>query len=287
MIAGKGNDYVRLVTSTDADSGMSMSLAAFDASPSTNTLLEFRRDAVTGASLQKSVTVNIVVDNSLVDAYNTGYIDSYNAEVDEYNDNLDVNGDGVDDLDPKDYLDYLTPLPASVYTLESNTVTFAPGEFAKYVSIHLNPATLSFTKQYAVGVKVNNPSSDYKISEAGNESLVKVVIKNQYDGEYHSTGYFSHPTSPRDIDKDKTLSTRGASEVETELADLTPRTMRIIINSDNTLQINENGSVSPVGATLVPGDPVYNNKYDPATKTFYLKYAYGAGRLITEAIKKK
>jgi hypothetical protein len=294
QIAGKGDNYIRLITTPDADSGFFISIAGFDATPSTNTFLEVRRDAVTNADLNTSVTATFVIDNTIVDDYNATYVVDYNAAVDEYNADLDVNDDGIDDLEPEDYIDNLYIPDPSTYNIPSTTVTFAPGESVQYIPMDLtDPATLGFVKGYALGVRLQNPSGNFKISEAGKETLVRVVIKNQWDGVYaFGPGNIERFTAgaPNEDDplqgdfkslSDRSLETLGPNSVSFSPLwatgggvggiDGTFITVDPNVGADGKMAVT---MASATNATLanIPGE---ENSYDPATKTFKLAFAWG------------
>ena len=115
---------------------------------------------------------------------------------------------------------------------------------------------------------------------AGNTGVVYVSlpIQNPYVGNYHCTGYFQHPTSPRAINLDQTMSTINCNTVLSFVGDLgAGRPLWLQINPDNSVTlIDQSGlGVAPLGA----------NTYNPGTRTFSLNYGYPAAaptRIITE-----
>jgi hypothetical protein len=286
-VEGKGSNFIRIMAETDADSEMNLGLSAFDASPGTSTLLEIRRDVVSASELAKPVTVSFEIDNTLITEYNA-HVDEYNAYVIEYNKDLDEDNDGANDLkalDPKQHHIVLDP---AFYSIETQTVTFAAGEFVKYIPMTLDPSTLSFTDIYSLGIRFPNDAPGYKYTSSGNNVVLHVVIKNKYHGTYSAKGYFNHPTagSSRDIERDKELATTGPNTVETELGDLggAGYVMELTVNPDNTVTIV--GS-TPSGALAVKQD-YQTNTWDPATGKFDLKYSYGApARIINEILTPK
>jgi hypothetical protein len=79
--------------------------------------------------------------------------------------------------------------------------------------------------------------------------------------------------------------------VEMELGDL-GIFVKVTINADNTLTVGPGSGTSGTTAlvAIIPGDATYNNTYDPATKTFKLKYGYpmpSPTRIITEIVTRK
>ncbi|WP_461131409.1 BT_3987 domain-containing protein [Spirosoma aerophilum] len=210
----------------------------------------------------QDVTVSLAVDQATLDAYNKANSTTY------------------------------TLLPATLYQASSLTATVKAGS-------RLAPITLSFFSgadkvpdptayndaEYALPLKITSASNNVAVSSNYGTKIIILKIKNPYDGDYHSVGYFTHPTatSSRKIDKDKTLSTIDGTTVQTEYADLggSNYLMWLRVNADNTV------TIIPKGATPATSSQFGTNTYDPATHKFTLNYKYpGAGgdRVINEVI---
>ncbi|MFC0516019.1 BT_3987 domain-containing protein [Mucilaginibacter angelicae] len=188
-------------------------------------------------------------------------------------------------------------LPTSLYTISSTKVTattsgnlnakFAPGDFQNYFTIKLDGSKFDLTKKYALAYIISD-AAGLSIHAASKDTLYTFfAIKNKYDGEYHSTGTFHHPTAgDRAIDRDKTLTTAGATAVSTEIGDI-GGSMTLTVN-EATNEVTVSGNVSATQPLLpVPG---LTNTYDPATKSFILNYRYlggGGYRVVEETIKHK
>lgn len=174
-------------------------------------------------------------------------------------------------------------LPSSAYTIVNPVIKAGTRDANFSVNVKL-PKTLDFSKEYVIPVGITD-ASGVKIS--GNLGFMNIFVggtPNKYDGAYSSTGYFSHPTAPRDILRDKTLKTIDKATSETEFADL-GSPMWLKVNKDNTVTIIPQGSAAGLAG---PFEQTGINKYDPVTKTFTLNYQYNVGtRVITEVIKKK
>jgi hypothetical protein len=281
-IDGKGNNFLRIVASADADSKINLGSSAFNASPGTSTFLQIRRDVVSGGELAKPATIKFTIDNSIVDKYNA-YVDEYNAYVDEYNSDLDKDDDGVEEAEELEHKEHHNILSADYYTLSSTTVDFASGEFAKEIPMTLNPTDLSFLEKYSLGVKITEAPSNYIFTSEGNDVLVQVIIKNPYHGVYLAEGVFIHPTAgERPIKRDKDLLTTGPNSVITELGDLggAGYQMTLTVNTDNTV------TITPAGVTPNVDQSYGSNFYDPETNKFHLHYAYNtaAPRIIKEVL---
>lgn len=191
-------------------------------------------------------------------------------------------------------------LPDSTFQLLSTTATVDP-------TTHLAPFQLKITStkiqpghDYALGFTLATTASGI-IASNKNTTVIGVTVKNQYDGSYHSNGYFYHPSSPRAINNlAKTVSTVNANTSITTLGDLGNQ-IYLTVDATNHVTVSDVGtgpgitptstlSSLPAPYTSFNGNTaIYNNTYDPATKTFYLRYGYrgGTGWRVTEEILKK
>ncbi|QEM10994.1 BT_3044 domain-containing protein [Mucilaginibacter rubeus] len=230
-------------------------------------VFSIKRDAKSAADLQKDQTV---VLKSIPDA------------ITKYNDD---NGTAYE------------LLPTSLYTVSSTKVTtttsgnlnakFAPGDFQNYFTIKLDGSKFDLSKKYALAYVISD-AAGLTIHAASKDTLYTFfAIKNKYDGAYHSTGTFHHPTAgDRAIDRDKTLTTAGATAVSTEIGD---------IGGSMTLTVNETTNVVTVSGNVSASQPLIpvpgkTSTYDPATKSFILNYQYtgsGGFRVVEETIKHK
>ncbi len=226
-----------------------------------------------GSKATKDIHIKVAVDQTILDDYNT------------------ENGTSIPALDPADY------------TIVTDAVIPAGQQYAP-VKITI-PSTMSISpdNSYAIALKILSADAGYTIASNMSKTLVEVVIKNQYDGDYVSNGYFYHPSAPRGItDRPKTLATVNATSVWTELGDLGGAGYFAIFDTDpvsNAVTIRQYpGSVAIVdfGTGLPSSNPGYtaqwansadcNNLYDPATESFKVRYGYvgGTGYRVTEEI---
>lgn len=182
-------------------------------------------------------------------------------------------------------------LPAAAYALNT-TVTIPAGQSYVEVSITLKKAAMDPTKSYALGLQIASVSDpNIKLPATSKQALLGILLRNIYDGDYLATGHFEHPTAPRDFDDlEVNLATIGATSVSKDLGDLGSGTkINITVNANNTVTISPGAGASGTIASVgnMSGDAVYNNTYDPATHTFWLKYGYplpGPTRIITEKV---
>jgi len=129
-------------------------------------MFEVRRDPNSENALNSATTVVLQKDDAIIDAYNEENETTYE------------------------------PLPTSLGTTVpvaaadgKVTLEFGPGEFAKGIIINVPNATLfDFAKQYALAYKLVSVSgTGVKSTAFGDEILVNVGVKNQYDGVYEVT----------------------------------------------------------------------------------------------------
>ncbi|AXY73533.1 DUF1735 domain-containing protein [Paraflavitalea soli] len=219
--------------------------------------------SLTGPASDKDVQVTLAATPSIVTAYNAENQTTYEV------------------------------LPTAAYDLNT-TVTIPAGQSYIEVSLRLKKAAMDPTKTYALGLQIASVSDpNIKIPATSKQALLGILLRNIYDGDYLATGHFEHPTSPRDyVDLEVNLPTIGATSVSKDLGDLGPGTkINITVNPDNTVTIAPGAGTTSTGSNTaavaaIAGDPVYNNRYDPATHTFWLKYGYPnpATRIVTEKV---
>lgn len=181
---------------------------------------------------------------------------------------------------------------AGMFTLinPGGVVTIPKGSHTGYLQLKFKPSSF-LGGSYALGYEITTvDKSGYTISGNLKSGIIAIIVKNQYDGDYLAEGHFEHPTSPRDFEEEVTLSTTGANSVSKNLGDLGNATKIILtINANNTVTVTPGPGTSGTTASVanLPTVGIYNNTYDPATHTFYLRYGYpnpGPTRIVTETV---
>ena len=221
-------------------------------------------------TLTSPVVVTLALDPEALDAYNAENI--------------------IADSTCQCYVPYTMLDPAAYTTPANNQVTIAPGQQIVKFNVVINQSLIDFTTV--------NPMLAFKISSATGATvasnlsviLVPVKLKNPYEGSYHVTGYFNHPSGPRYEDLDKDLSTISPVRSETFVGDLgnlfqfdvsPTNTLVNFVNSDHGLAApfvsicctdNAAGNANFPAATF--SHVQYNNTYDPATGIFWMHYGY-------------
>lgn len=198
-----------------------------------------------------------------------------------------------------------TLMPSNLYSFDSSVTIHNAGvlntaDFSvKFKTAALDTAgnNLFISNEYVLPIIIKN-AGGYEIASNFRMILMRVTAKNPYDADYKVTGWFFHPTSGRAINLTKHLSTASAIGLQAGAGDLgTPFTFDVSGNNSLTNWVSfgftssgfmtqdNPGNVDYSNASNaghVPGDAtfnstIYNNTYDPATKTFYMHYGYVNG----------
>lgn len=193
---------------------------------------------------------------------------------------LEVNAFALDAYNEEAHTSYVL-LPTDLYEMPTSA-TIPKGETKVTVPFTVYSSQFDFSLVYALPLSIVSSSSGLISSNFGTGIFV-TVAKNKYDGAYHSTGYFQHPSSPRAIDRDKEMITTAKFVNQTEFADLGSAVQYAVDQVDNTVTFV--GTV-PQSAYMLPPATIngllYDNTYDPTTRTYRLYYQYsGAGGFRT------
>jgi hypothetical protein len=193
-------------------------------------------------------------------------------------------------------------MPEAWYTVGSATpktggaggtykIVLQPGEFAKQIYITVPNATLlDPSLKYALGFTITAADANGKISV--NKSIViEIGAKNAYDGLYEDTWTNYHPTSNPGYTGDKTnieLRTTGANKCKMwfnaagaygnpailggSLGYFGAQEPEYTVNTaTNQVTVQNVAAGAVTFYTMAVG---FNSRYDPAVKTFYVKYGY-------------
>ncbi len=195
-------------------------------------------------------------------------------------------------------------MPAGSYTINSLNVTVPAGEITSdAIKITIADAlALDATKKYGIGFKIASADQGYTVAKNLSTMVVAFTIKNQYEGTYAATGYLYHPTASRPVDEEKEVLTVNATTSQVFLGDLgtagyvawfqvDPATNAVTITpapgaagAPYTMFTTGLPSSNPGYTPAWPGSADCDNTYDPATKTFKVRYGYlgGNGWRVTE-----
>ena len=179
-------------------------------------------------------------------------------------------------------------LPSADYST-ALTVTIPAGQREVNLNVAINGSLFDPSKQYALPLTITDVSSGNVISANYKTIIYNFSLKNPYDGVYTLkgyalragdpvlTGYFSG--IPQTLFTSSVNSVGGFSQVwagGASLGGLNP----ISLTVDPVT--NKVTVTSTVNATLTT-DPAYDNRYDPATKTFYISFYWNAGKTSRDA----
>ncbi len=241
----------------------------FIATPKQLLAATIRRDPADQASLLTTMTVVVKDDTAAVRAVNASFVN----------------------------------MPSSLYTISvpktggiggTFNLVFQPGEFSKEIYITVpDPTQLNPSSQYGLGFTITSVDGGGLIS-ANNSIVVEVGAKNKYDGKYSLTWTNYHPSSNPGYTGGSTvieMHTTGGNSCKMWWPDAGAYCMPAILGgSPSYFGIQEpEYTVNPVtNAVTVQNVAVgavtfysmatgFNSHYDPATKTFYVKFGYGSG----------
>jgi hypothetical protein len=197
------------------------------------------------------------------------------------------------------YIEILTP-----------TVTIKAGTRNAYAHVKVwNANTLSACDNFMAPISITEATGGVIVSDAVNmgSRLMALPIANKYQGNFHASGYFKHPTaaSSRAIDMDKFYSTLTCKSVHGDLADLGPDyTMDLIVDESAVVMVGGNptykvtiiGYGAQVTEQLDVADDLITmatgvtfNYWDINANKFVLRYHYNNGaawREIMETLTK-
>jgi len=183
-------------------------------------------------------------------------------------------------------------------TILNPTVTIAAGTRNAYAHVKVwNANLLSACDNYMAPISITGATGGVIVSDPVNmgSRLMALPIANKYQGNYHATGYFKHPTASasRAIDQDKFYSTLTCKSVHGDLADLGPDyNFDLIVDESAVVMVDGNptykvtivqygpvvGEQLDVSDDLISGATgVTFNYWDINAKKFVLRYRYNNG----------
>lgn len=194
-------------------------------------------------------------------------------------------------------------MPDSTYRLATTRVIIKAGNtLSEPFTFTVFPGKVNAAFSYLLPMSITSISGGPADIEAASGTGVALyhVIGNPLAGIYQSTGYFYHPTLPRAINEVKVIGAVSPTVLAVDLGDLGASGYRanlVVDPATNNVTITAapgapaapytqfNTGVAPAGYTQNPlGFSGRANYYDPATKTFYLRYGYvgATGFRVTE-----
>jgi hypothetical protein len=193
-----------------------------------------------------------------------------------------------------------TPVPATAFSLLSNEFAFNRERRTAMVRATISPSAI-LDDTYAVGLSIAEVSNG-EISSIAKSVIVFISIKNAYDGIYSikgyseipGTGYIGNFTVPCSEEVGVVTASDNAVFLSPAQPVADGGSFVYISNLLPTIQFDlTTNKVTGVTAQsggidlIFPYDAGYDSRYDPATKTIYLKYGVapmGSGRFIIDTL---
>jgi len=234
-------------------------------------IADLRKDTKTETDLNTATTITITNTQAFLDAYNTAHGTTYEL------------------------------LPAAAYKITAKsgvtvtgntwTINLAPGEFAREISISLDKSQMDLSLSYAFGLKITQTSVG-TVSLGTGSSIVNVLVKNKYDGEYDVTGTMTDvgvSTITGDLPMTYHLITTGERSVigwstkyEDYFVDILSAGAgsvygsfcpEFLFDANNNIIAVTNAYGQPAGnGRYAQLDPSGINKWDPATGNIDVKF---------------
>lgn len=233
-----------------------------------------------------NTNVEIKLTNTTATAQNdiSIYLIKVDALVSEYN---TINGTGLE------------PLSGASSALDfdfSKPVVMKKGTRVVTVPMRLNASRLDLNKQNALGVAILKVVGADLNTGAESKLVIEFGTRNQYDGYYQVKGAAYHPTYGNYVFNSQgifacgsgfALITSGANSVDlnpgqplvnagalTYFAAVLPR---FTVN-----QTTNKVAITTTNTTVFTQYPAYDSRYDPGTKTFFVKYGWSGDRVATD-----
>lgn len=265
--AGAGASVYLPLAATNTNNPVVFSYAATAASPSIPVYV----DLASPKTLSTSTSVTLAVDSAYLNQFNTD------------------NGTA-----------YLL-MPSDAYTTSGWDLTIPAGQRLDSMLVTFDFNKLDLSQSYILPVTIVDASQPI---EQWNHLMLNIVVKNQFDGDYATTGYVFHPSVPRAVDDVYHIGTAGPYTCTIPYGDLGSSNYYFNATINGTSGIVSLINYAPVGAApassgfmtadnpgaidyslALPDAPgkapwlssTYNNTYNYSTQTFLVHVGYITG----------
>lgn len=198
-----------------------------------------------------------------------------------------------------------TAIPSSIFTVDSYEVTIPQSTGVAYLKVKLNPAGIA-AGDYAAGFSIAEVSNG-EISKIKKNLLIAVAVKNKYDGVYAVKGYAflgTNTSAPYFFDADCSYEvwavTTGPNSVSLDaqpiyrngattygFGNVIPEFV-FDLSTDKVTAVRPSPFItgSPAALFFPYGSPAYDSRYDPATKSIYVRYGVttNPGWFVTDTL---
>jgi len=191
-------------------------------------------------------------------------------------------------------------MPADAYTVDGWDVNIPAGKRIDSMVVHFDFNKLDLTESYILPITIAQASQPI---EQWNHLMLNIQVKNQYDADYHCTGYVFHPSAPRADDATYHISTAGPVTCTFPFGDLgsggylfnakvdgasgvvpvdnyavtggsaAPPGSGFMV-ADNPNNVNYSGALPNIAGVAPWVSSTYNNTYNYGTQTFYIHVGY-------------
>ncbi|MBF9251824.1 DUF1735 domain-containing protein [Pontibacter sp. 172403-2] len=208
----------------------------------------------------QDITVNLEVDPEAMAEYNAWF------------------NEDEDPLDEEEDHDAYKLLSESIYEFPTTTVTIPAGKREAVIMVKVKPDMLDFDNSYAIPVSITESSAGI-ISGNNSTAIIAIGAKNEYDGTYTNTYTSTLGNGTNTVD----LVTTGQYSVK-----MLPGLIGVYSNAFS-ITVDPATNLATVSMTsLLPIATDPSSHWDPATKTFYLKWTSNAGaRQFEQTLKMK
>lgn len=279
-----------------------------NASPSagSNNVVEFQNSSIpvsyTSVYPQYDNGVNVKNDTGSFPV-NLNYTGAISVAPQDIKITLALNQQALDSFNNDQGTGYVIP-PSDTYSF-STSATIAKGTRQVTVQVHLNTAApdYDFTASYALPLTITQASYGVISSNFGT-AVYSFIANNAFAGTYTATGYVFHPSSPRAIGDNYSVTTAGQFTNYFPIGDLGPSGYYFVATTPaaggavtNWIPVgaapaapasgfmtldNPGGTNYAKAAPNVPGQTpwlssIYNNTFDATKSTYWFHYGYGGG----------
>ena len=163
-------------------------------------------------------------------------------------------------------------MPASWYTINATSVTIPKGQKSATFTISLKTDQILLNDPYVVPVRITAATGGATISKNFSTVLLNFGAKNKYDGVYKYTTSATTSLQPNLNKSNISLITVDATTVRVApgLLATYSNPCRYIVDPNTNLVTVWMDSLLPIATNPI-------SKYDPATKTFTLKWTSNGG----------